>query len=74
MFNKRGYMCCRILQSWRSEDGKRYLNLGCMPIAKNTLSGATLIKNSFQSNIERIESQTKQILGFAHVWTLHNNA
>jgi hypothetical protein len=73
MFNGRGYMCCKISRSWHLVDGKRYLNLGYTLIAKNTLSGATLIKNSLQSGIERIGSQIRQILGFAHVWTLFHN-
>jgi hypothetical protein len=74
MFNERGYMFCRILRCWHSGNGKRYLNLGHTPITKNTLNGATSIKNSLQSGIERIESQTKKILSFAHVRTLYNNA
>jgi hypothetical protein len=67
MFYGRGYMFWAILQSWCLGDGKKYLNFGHMPIAKNKLSSATLIKNSFQSNIERIGSQIKQILSFACV-------
>jgi hypothetical protein len=59
IFNGRGYMFCKILQGWHSGGGKKYLNLEDTPIAKNTLSGTTLTKNSLQSIMERIGSQTK---------------
>jgi hypothetical protein len=69
MHRGRGYMFWDILQSFHPRDGKKYLNLKYTLIAKNTLNGATSIKDSLQSNIGRIGSQTKQILSFIFVFT-----
>jgi hypothetical protein len=48
------------------------LNFEHMPIAKNIMSGATLIKSFLQSGIKRTGSQTKKISSFSYVSTLHN--